>query len=395
MDKRVALVLLATIGLAGCGTVGTWPFTGGSHGPVKGNISGDTYTSQDEAFSIALPYPAGSAERQQRRVKERRHPHEYYVSFGYGPPNLAFYRVDVTMRANPGRLQPSFDEIARKDLAEARKKIEQGYGSKTNIISGGRTKVDGRSAYYWKLEQTVPAFFLGTKKPEAVEHDIYAINFRYAVAVVWVQHAADAAGANAAMSAERFAESLKLLPPRLPDGIKLMSNGAYRFSELPVEVRSPAELCGVPDSYPYVEEVKDGEEMDVDFVAPDYLWQISGDYFLFARHIPSKVTDKQSFVSYMKKADASFIPDNSKPLGLHFKQIGFKETKVNGLPAVEAIGVDKGKAVLVTTAVLHSHVLTVSSVIYPLEAGADPNGAAPYCYKRFVSGTREIPQAQQ
>ena len=391
MNSRISILFLMTVALAGCGTVGTWPFYGSGPAPMKGQITADTYTSQDHSFSVALPYPATSARGEERRVKERLKPHDYYVSFGYGPPNLAFYRVELATRAQPGSMQPPFDELTAKVIAKARKEIEHGYGTKTTLITRKKTEVDGHAAYYWKLDQTVPASYLGTRHPETVEHDIYSINFRYAVAMVWVQRNADAINTDAGMSPEEFASSLKLLPPGVPKGFTRMSNGSYRFDSLPVEVRSPAELCGLKLSYPYGGPIGNKGGMNIDFVAPDYLWQISGDYYVFALHIPPKVKDKKSFISYVKKADETFIPDNSRPMGLVFKQTGFKETTVNGLPAAQAMGVDTDKAVLVTTAVLHRSVLSVASLIYPMAAGADPMKAMPWdCYDKFLSSVTEV-----
>lgn len=237
---------------------------------------------------------------------------------------------------------------------------------------------------------------LDAKNPETVEHDIYAINFRYAVAMVWVQRVAGGAKSDAGMSPEEFASSLKLLPPSLPKVLTRTTNGAYRFDSLPVEVRSPAELCGLKNSFVYAEHVGSKGALNVDFVAPDYLWQIAGDYFVLAMPIPAKVKDEQSFVMYLRKSDENFIPNNSKPLGLSFVQTGFKETTVNGLPAVQTMGVDKGKAVLVTTTVLHRSVLTIATLAYPLGAGQDPQSAVPWdCYNKFVSSAVEVSPASQ
>lgn len=386
MKKRIAAVLLMTIGLAACGVVGTWPFTGpGWPGPMQGTLSGDTYVSQDRVFSVTVPFPADSAEYKQMRIKERRHPHEHYVSFGYGPPNVGFYRVDLAMRATPGSMQPSFDEIAHKSLAPTRKEIEQAYGTKTVVVESKKTEVNGRAAYYWELSQSVPAAFVDSKHPVTVEHDIYVINFQYAIATVWVQRVADASAVQIGMSPEQFAESLKLLPPATPASKKLTSDGTYRFEKYPVTVRSPAALCGIKNLYAY------SNRVGVDFVAPDYLWQVAGDYFVHAMHIPSSIKDQKSFVRYVKKADKSFVPENSKPLGLLFKLTESKETLVNGLPAVQSMGVDEGKAVFVTTTVLHTSVLTIASLVYPLQADADPKDSVPWdCYNKFVSSVQEV-----
>jgi hypothetical protein len=73
--------------------------------------------------------------------------------------------------------------------------------------------VNGYPTYYWQFQQDVPPGKLSNQQ-ESLTHDLYVINYGYAVATIWVQRPTGPGtpGIKDVLTPEEFADSLKLLP---------------------------------------------------------------------------------------------------------------------------------------------------------------------------------------
>jgi len=381
-----ALASLLFVGFAGCST------TGGDIGGLfpapkflKGSIDNNIYTSKGKLFTIAVPHAQDSYEYKYMKVKEEYTKNNDYVSFGGAAFDQSIYRVNVTMRATPGSMQPSFDTIAPELLSNSEQQIQKAYGTEPVVLQSSKIQINGQETYYWQLHQEVPAGVLISDRAVTVDHEIYVIDFKYAVALIWVQSSMDSSAIKNGLIAKQFADSLTLLPPITPASQKITSDGMYRFSNHPVTVMSPAVLCGMQNSTVY------DTSTSIDFVAPDFLWQIAGDYAVQVFPIPDTIKDQPSFVSETKKLYPPYMLNDRKALGLNFKLTDVKEMQVGGLPALQGIGMDEGKAIFVVTAVLQKSSVTLTSVIYPISAGASPVDSIPWdCYKKFVASVHEL-----
>ncbi len=382
----IALASLLLAGFAGCST------TGGDIGGLfpapkflKGSIDNNIYTSKDKLFTIAVPHVQDSYEYKYMKVKEEYINHNDYVSFGPAAFDQSIYRVNVTMRATLGSMQPNFDTIAPELLSGSEQQIQKTYGTEPVVVQSSKIQINGRETYYWQLHQEVPAGILMSDRAVTLDHKIYVIDFKYAVALVWVQSSMDPSAIKNGLTAKQFADSLTLLLPTTPASSKITNDGMYRFSNHPVTVMSPAALCGTQGLIAY------DSNTSVDFVAPDFLWQIAGDYALQVFPTPNTIKDQPSFVSETKKLYPPYMLNDRKTLGLNFKLTEVKELQIGGLPALQGIGVDEGKAVFVVTAVLQKSSVTLASVIYPIHAGTSPTDSIPWgCYQKFFESVHEM-----
>jgi hypothetical protein len=120
---NIALAASLLVLFAGCSTTGG-DILGLFPAPkiLKGSIDNNVYTSKDKLFSIAIPHKQGSYEYKYMQVKEEYTPHNDYVSFGPAAFDQSIFRVNFTMRATPGSLQPGFDDIAPKIHEASEKK---------------------------------------------------------------------------------------------------------------------------------------------------------------------------------------------------------------------------------------------------------------------------------
>lgn len=385
---NITLAALLLVGFAGCST------TGGDIGGLfpapkflKGSIDNNIYTSKDNNFTIAVPHAQGSYEYKYMQVKEEYHNTYDYVSFGPAAFDQSIYRVEVVPRAPPGEARPSLDEVASKFLTQVEQMMQNAYGAEPAVIQNNKTQINGRNALYWQLKQVVPTGKLNSSNPVNLTHDIYVIDFGDAVGIVWAQIQAGAASSSGEkpLTPEQFASSLKIRQLVYNADQRITAGGVYTFAKYPVTVISPAALCNKPNLAVF------DTDSSVDFGAPDRLWQTAGDYAVQVFPIPDTIKDQPSFVSETKKLYPPYMAKDRKTLGLSFKVTDVKELQVGGLPALQGIGVDEGKAVFVVTAVLQKSSVTLASVIYPISAGISPTDSIPWdCYNKFVASVHEL-----
>ena len=385
---KIILAGLLFAWLAGCSTTGG-DILGLFPAPkiLKGSIENNVYTSKDKLFSIAVPHKQGSYEYKYMQVKEEYTPHNDYVSFGPAAFDQSIFRVNFTMRATPGSLQPGFDEIAPKIHEASEKQILTGYGGTITDIKSSQTRVNGYPAYYWQFQQKVPAGKL-SNQPEMLTHDLYVINYGYAIATIWVQRpiGPGVPAIKDVPTAEEFADSLTLLPVETDATRRMTPGGEYRFPDDPITVSTPAVLCGIhgiiADSY--------DDKHFVDFSAPDNLWQIAGDYYVELFPIPKEVTGQKSFYGYSSKLLVGLIQTDDEPLGVHPKLTGTETIDNLGMPAVRATGVEENKDMLVVTVELGKSRIIAVALLYPLHYGESPESAFPWdCYNKFLHSVKE------
>jgi len=382
-----ALASLLFVGFAGCST------TGGDIGGLfpapkflKGSIENNVYTSKDKLFSIAIPHKQGSYEYKYMQVKEEYHNGYDYVSFGPAAFDQSIYRVEVVPRAPPGEARPSLNEAASKFLMQVEQMMQNAYGAQAVVTQSNKTQVNGRNALYWQLKQVVPAGKLNSSNPVTLTHDVYVIDFDDAVGIVWVQNQTGASSSpgEKSLTPEQFASSLKIKQVAYNADQRLTSAGVYHFAKYPVSVVSPAVLCNEPGL------IAVEADSSVDFAASDHLWQTAGDFAvqLYAR--PEKLTGTGRFFDVSKKYFISYIPNDRKSLGVSLKLTSTKQTQVNGLPAVQAIGIEETQAVLVATSILTKSRIIVVSLLYPLKSGGTPESDFPWsCYAKFVASVND------
>lgn len=350
---------------------------------LQGSIDNNVYTSKGDTFTVAVPFLQGSNDYTYMHVNEQYEDNFTYVSFGpAGVDKNLYYRVNLTPRMVPGSMEPSLFEMGPQIIEMVEQKAQKGYYGKVSVTSSDKTQVNGRQALHWLLKQSAPADWLVNNKAVTLVHDVYAIDFGYAIAIVWVQM--ESGVPLQGMTPAQFAASLTLLPVVNDATRRVAADGSYRFPKHPVTAVSPAVLCDLQGLTVYE------SNTSVDFVPPDYLWQLGGDYAVQAFPRPNDITDKQKFMADSQKYFSGYVPGDRKRLGVEPKLIGVKEMEVNGLPAMQAIGVDEGKAVLVATSVLNKSIVTVVSVLYPIHSGDDPMKVFPWaCYDKFVNSVRE------
>lgn len=378
--------LIIVLALGGCAD------TGGDIGGLvpapkilKGSIGDDgIYTSMGKTFTVAVPYAQGSDDFRYMHVTEQYGTPETYVSFGPGAVQQGIYRVDIAMRATPGVMTPSLADVAPKLLENAEDRAEKAYGSRPSVVASDTTPIDGRTTFHWQLKQEVAAGKLVSDAPVILRHDIYAMDFGWAAATVWVQVEEGMPLQGRGMVPEQFADSLVLLPPENDATRRVAADGSYRFPKHPLSVTSPAMLCDIQGTTVYE------SDTSVDFVAPDWLWQLEGQYSVEAFPIPNTVTDKQSFTAASQSFFSGYIPNDRKRLGVNLKTTSVKEMEVAGMPAMRGIGVDPDKAMMVVTSMLGKSSIIVVSVLYPLHSGDDPDKAFPEgCYEKFLGSAKE------
>lgn len=351
---------------------------------LQGSIDNNVYTSKGGTFTVAVPHPQGSDEYRYMHVKEQYRDNETYLSFGPSAVDQSVYRVDLLMRMTPGSMDPSLDQTAPQLLANVEQQAQKAYGGDVTVTSSDKTQVNGREALHWLLKQVAPAGKLVNDAPVTLVHEVYAIDFGYAIATVWVQTETGDPIQGKGMTPAQFAASLTLLPPVNDATRRVAADGSYTFPKHPVSVTSPAVLCGTQGLTVYE------SDTSVDFAPPDYLWQLGGEYTVQAYLRPTAVTSKQDFLTASLKFFKGYVPADRKNLGVVLGLMGTNEMQVNGLPAMQATGVDEGKAMLVATAILGKSRIMVVSLMYPLHTGDDVSKVFPWaCYAKFLGSVKE------
>lgn len=376
---------LSLICLAGCSTTGG-DIAGLVPAPkfLKGSIANNIYTSKDKRFAVSIPHDQKSYEYTYMQVKEVYGDREDYVSFGPAAFDQSIYRVDIMARPVQGAAPLKLDEVAPKLLASAEQQVQKGYDSKPALVESNKTQINGHDAYYWQFKQVVPAGKLNSGNPVTLLHDLYVIDFGSVFATVWVQSPENTPASDKGITPSQFAKSLQLHTTTDETSNVAANDGVYDFTRYPVSVVSPAVLCGAKELATF------GAETSVDFGAADRDWKTAGDYAVQVYPVPKNITDKQSFLAASKKYFTGYIPNDRKTLGVKPELTGMKELDVNGLPAIQAIGVDKNKATFVATSVLNKSYIIVTSLLYPLKDDGKAADAFPWdCYNKFVKSAKE------
>jgi hypothetical protein len=376
---------LLFVSAAGCST------TGGDIGGLapapkflKGSIANNIYTSKDKRFALLIPHDQKSYEYTYMQVKEVYGDHEDYVSFGPAAFDQSIYRVDIIARPTQGAAQLSLAEVAPKILASSEEQVQKGYDSKPELVVNNKTQINGHDAYYWQFKQVVPAGKLNSGNPVTLLHDLYVIDFGTVFATAWVQTPENTPASDKGITPEQFAKSFKLNIAVNETAEVVANGGIYHFTKYPVTVVSPAALCGASELATF------GAESSVDFGAADRNWQTAGDYAVQVFALPKSINGKQSFLAASKKYLTGYIPNDRKTLGVRPELSGIKEIEVNGLPALQATGLDEGKAMFVATSILNKSSITVVSLLYPVKGDNGSTNAFPWaCYNKFVSSVKE------
>lgn len=163
---------------------------------------------------------------------------------------------------------------------------------------------------------------------------------------------------------------------------KVDSDGLYRFKVHPIAVWAPSECL--------LDLAVDDAANSVDFVTGRGYWTAGGLYSVQVYPIPSHVKDADSFVRETKKFAPQYMVKDRARMGISFKVVEEKQTQVGSRPAYQSIAVEEGKAAFVATFELHPHRITVTSLVYPLKAGAPYTEQIPWkCYDRFVASVKE------
>ncbi len=163
---------------------------------------------------------------------------------------------------------------------------------------------------------------------------------------------------------------------------RMGEDGIYRFADHPIEVRAP-ERC-VLDAYVY-----DSPQM-VEFVTGRGYWEAGGRYAVHVFPLPGEVVDRASFDSRAERFFQKFLVGEPGQYRIKVEPVSQSALTIADRPALRAIAVEKGRAVFVATARMHTTRISVASVLYPLDGTEAVDAQIPWaCYDRFVDSVRE------
>lgn len=197
-----APLLLLLAGCAGGDILGLVPAPRILSGSIDDN---NVYIAKDKRFTVSVPFAPNTDNHMYMKVKENYGPVEDYVSFGPGAVDERIWRIEVVTPPADKPL-PALDALAPQILTTVEKQAEQAYGTVPTAGEGQKTTVSGHPAWVWDLQQSVPSMHA------TLAHRLYLVDFGGPMATVWVQTPSGNLTDQRALTAQQFAESLKLGP---------------------------------------------------------------------------------------------------------------------------------------------------------------------------------------
>lgn len=197
-------LLLGTLG--GCSTTGG-DILGLVPAPrfLSGSIDdNNVYIAKDKRFTVAVPFAEDTDDHVYMKVREEYGPHGDYVSFGPGAMDQRIYRIEFAVPTTDLPLA-DLDTAAPQILSSTEQQAQQAYGGTLTAGPGQKTIVNGRNAYTWDLQQSLPS------RHATLAHKLYLIDFGGPMVAVWVQTPNDNISNRKALTPEQFAESLKVM----------------------------------------------------------------------------------------------------------------------------------------------------------------------------------------
>ncbi len=168
----------------------------------------------------------------------------------------------------------------------------------------------------------------------------------------------------------------------------------FKFKKEPISLHVPADCL-----YDRTHKETDNS---VDYTMGKYYWTAFGLYSVQVFHRSDKTPDRDRFLEAIKTSASAYLANDRSP-DFVFQPVREAVLDVKGEPAYQVVGVDKGKAVIAVTFVLHKNRITAASLMYPEESSPDfhfhfkpvtldvPYAATfPWgCYNRFMDSVEE------
>jgi hypothetical protein len=89
--------------------------------------------------------------------------------------------------------------------------LENGYGTKLELQSKDKTKINGNNAWHWVWKQNIPAGKHISNRSTVFKHEAYVVELNNIVSLLWVQTPTEhnSSPHGQALTPLAFAESLK------------------------------------------------------------------------------------------------------------------------------------------------------------------------------------------
>lgn len=186
--------------------------TGGTIGGVipapkftKGTLSAGRYTAKDKSFSVAVPFPPGSAGHAAMEIVEKPEAGGNLVAFSSSVHPGEVYRVTTFSDVKPA------NRLAETTVASYRKQLETSGGAPLRAEKANQELVDGMLAISHRYSQAIPARAAdGAKSKGLVSiHSTHFLQRSTRAAFIAVSRRQDGSAANAEAGEARVGAFLK------------------------------------------------------------------------------------------------------------------------------------------------------------------------------------------
>jgi hypothetical protein len=204
---RTCILALAVTALgAGCGS------TGGTIGGLipaakftKGTLKEGRYTAKDKSFSVAVPFPPGSAGHAAMEILEKSEGGGNVVAFSSSVHPGEVYRVTTFSDVKPA------NRLAETTVALFHKQMEAAVGTPLRAEKANQELVDGMLAISHRYSQTIPARPADGAKSKGLMsiHSTHFLQRSTRAAFVAVSRTPDGSAVNAEAGEARVVAFLK------------------------------------------------------------------------------------------------------------------------------------------------------------------------------------------
>ena len=185
---KITTLFILSILVAGCQSTGG--IIGGLLPAPKfldGEIKNNIYTSKDKIFSVQVPHIQDSYEYKYMEITEQYYNVGAYISFGPAAFDKSIYRIETGNRITPESKIISVESMLSQMVGSLAVQLENFYGTKLELQSKDKTKINGNNAWHWIWTQNIPAGKHLSNKSTVFEHEAYAIELKNMVSILWVQ----------------------------------------------------------------------------------------------------------------------------------------------------------------------------------------------------------------
>jgi hypothetical protein len=204
--RACILVFVVTALGAGCSSTGG-PIGGLIPAPkfTKGTLAAGRYTAKDKSFSVAVPFPPGSAGHAAMEIVEKSEDGGNLVAFSSPVHPGEVYRVTTFAEVKPT------NRLAETSVASYRKQMEAAVATPLRAEKASQELIDGVLAISHRYSQAIPAPAAdGAKSKGLVSiHATHFLQRSTRAAFIAVHRTADASSAGAEGGEARVVAFLK------------------------------------------------------------------------------------------------------------------------------------------------------------------------------------------